>query len=568
MTKRWITKPRSSSLASQLSSSLRISPVIAQLLINRGIKTHKEAEVFLKPQLSHLHEPRLLKDMDKSIARIRQAILRKEKILICGDYDVDGLSAVAILKPAIESVGGHVFHYIPNRLEDGYGLGVRAVEFAINKKVQVVLTVDSGISAIEEIDDLNRNGIDCVVTDHHHPQDKLPNAFAIIDPLQNGCNYPFKGLSGSGIAYKFASALLNDRAKTDEYLDLAALGTIADIVPLMGENRIIVRFGLEKINKTKRAGLKALIEVSRLKDKRISAKYVGYILGPRINAQGRLGSCEEALRLLVTDKDEEARELAGVLDKSNKARQGIERGLLNEAVSQLEREINFKHHRVIVLHGDNWHTGVIGIVASKLVDRYFRPVVLVSFDGDVGKGSARSMGDFHITDALKRCEKLLERYGGHKHAAGFTLKKDNLANFKELLNDIAHAELTASALTPSLEADMELSLSSIDVKLIEEIESFAPFGIGNPVPIFVSRGLSMKGDVRFLKGDCVRFNITDGKHSFQAVSFGMKDQISFDAGMCDFECAYTPSFDTWDGNRAIQLEVKDMREKMMEDLFA
>ncbi|MBI4335647.1 MAG: single-stranded-DNA-specific exonuclease RecJ [Candidatus Omnitrophica bacterium] len=563
MRKRWVTKNQTPFPASQISKSTDISHITAQLLINRGINTPEEADAFLKPSFSHMHEPRLLKGMDKSVARIRQAISKKERILICGDYDVDGLSAVAILKPAIESLGGNVFHYIPNRLEDGYGLGEKAVQFAIKKKAQVVLTVDSGISAIKEVDDLNREGIDSIVTDHHHPQDTLPKAFAVIDPLQDGCSYPFKGLSGSGIAYKFASALLNDKAKTNEYLDLAALGTIADIVPLIGENRVIVHFGLEKINKTKRAGLRALIEVSRLGGKRISAKYVGYILGPRINAQGRLGSSEEALRLLVTDKDDEAKELASTLDKSNRDRQGIERGVYEEAVSKLEREINFKHHRVIVLHGDNWHAGVIGIVASKLVDKYFRPVALVSFNGDAGKGSARSLGNFHITDALKKCGRLLERYGGHKHAAGFSLTKDNLAGFKELLNEIAHADLAIDDLTPVLEADMELALSDINLKLLEEIEAFAPFGMGNPVPIFISKGMRMKGQPRFLKRDCMRFDVTDGNKVFQAVSFGSQKVLED-----EFDCAYALSFDEWDGRRGIQLEVKDLKGLVKEDLFA
>ncbi len=418
MRKIWRIKDPDPAIQNELSSALKISKITAQLLANRGISDLREAGSFLQCSLTSCHDPFLLKDMDKAVYRIKQAVSGGEKILVYGDYDVDGMTGVAIIYSALKNLGANVSSYIPNRLEEGYGLNSGAVKRAERDGVNLLITVDCGISSFREIEYANSLRMDVIVTDHHEIlESRVPAAYAVINPLQEDCKYPFKHLAGVGIAYKLAKALYeNTPFFAEDFLDLVSLGTVADIVPLIGENRVLAKHGLGELNKRHRVGLRALMKVGGLEGKDISSGHIGFILGPRINAMGRIGSPQKALELLLSEDEDLALKLAKTLDTENRNRQKIEGKVLDEALSKVEREVNFKHHQVIVLASENWHAGVIGIVASRIADRFYRPTILISMDGKVGKGSGRSVENFHLFEYLLRCKDSLMGFGGHESA--------------------------------------------------------------------------------------------------------------------------------------------------------
>jgi len=556
MQKKWAICKNHAVLQKDLASSLNISPITAQILLNRQIQDANEAEIFLKPELSRLHDPYLLKDMDKAVDRIKTAISKKEKILIYGDYDVDGLTAVALLICAFKKLGVHVSHFIPNRLEEGYGFNEKIVQIAKDKEISLIITVDCGISAADVVSALTNSKIDVIVTDHHEPvEGKFPDAFAVINPLQEGCAYPFKHLSGVGVAFKLAQAIFDSSTDLEEFLDLVALGTIADVVPLLGENRILVKHGLSVLSNTRRKGIKALIEAASIRNKEISARNVSHILGPRINAQGRLGSPESALRLLLTDHTDEAKDLAVLLDSDNRKRREIEQKTLKEALAKVEQEINFKEHRVIVLSDENWHKGVIGIVASRIVEQYYRPAILISVQKDTGKGSGRSIKGFDLISALAECREYLEDFGGHEAACGLAILKDNIENFKNAINKLAHKKLSPIDLLPTIDIDAELHLEELDGKFLEELESLAPFGRGNPQPVFLSRDVELKTKPAYYGRDGSRFWVKKGKVTCEAVSYN-KIEIA-DKKILDM--VYAPSVSKYHGLETIKLQLKDFR---------
>jgi single-stranded-DNA-specific exonuclease len=569
MQKVWKFKEPDTILQKIFSDSLGITPYLAQVLINRGISTLQEVRNFLTPHLSNLHDPNLLKDMDKAIDRIKKAIRLREKILIFGDYDVDGIASVALLKRTFSQLGANILHYIPHRIQEGYGLNQEAIRYALANKVSLLITVDCGISASDEINELNRFKIDTIILDHHQPyvaaglapahnlEEKLPAACAVINPKRKDCPYPYKELSGVGLAFKFLQALCPSEDLIG-HLDLVCLGTVADVVPLTGENRILVKHGLSYLNKTKKVGLRALIGTSGLSGKEISPSFIGYILGPRINAAGRLGSAERSLQLLLTESTDEAEKIAGELNQENRNRQKLEDQTLQEAMAKIESEVNFKDHKVIVLHQDNWHPGVIGIVASRLVERFYRPTIIISFKETIGRGSGRSIKNFHLFDALSKCQDLLEGYGGHAYAAGLTLLKENLTRFQELINKIAHQTILGEDLLPTLEIDAEIPLGALSEEFILEIETLAPFGTGNPKPIFSSRALELKNSPQIVGRDSLKMWISDGRTIYPAIGFKMAEFISSISEDKRYDLAYTPSLDDWQGGNAVQLEIKDI----------
>ena len=555
MRKNWVVRKDDPPLKKELSGQIKVSPITAQILINRGIKNAKDADGFLNPSLSGLHDPYLLKDMDKAVARIKSAIHIKENVLVYGDYDADGLSAAALVISLLKKLGLRVLHHIPNRLEDGYGLNDKIIKLVKEKKISLVITVDCGISAVDIIKELNHLKIDVVVTDHHQPQEKIPDAFAIINPLQKDCGYPFKHLSGVGVAFKLAQALLASPKELNEYLDLVTLGTIADVVPILGENRILVKHGLAALSKTKRLGIKALIEGASLHRKELSARNVSHIIGPRINAQGRLGSPESALRLLLTDSQAEAKELAALLEGDNKKRQEIEAKTLKEAMIKLEREINFARDRVIILHDDNWHKGVIGIVASRIVEQYYRPTIMVSLENGIGKGSGRSIKGFNLVKALSECKHHLEDFGGHEGACGLVITKEKLDKFKDEINKIAYRDLTPDHLLPSIDIEAEIDLEHLNQKLLAELEQLSPFGVGNPTPLFLSREVGLKTRPLSSGRDSLRFWVKKGKLTCEAFAYG---KINFDE-KSTIDLVYAPSLLAKHGFETIKLKVEDFR---------
>jgi len=544
----------------RLMKAISISPIIAQLLVNRNIKIVKDAEFFLNPSLLNLHDPFLMKSMAQAVARIKRAISGKEKILIYGDYDVDGISATALLSTVLKRLKADVDTFIPSRLEDGYGLSAQNISSIHKRGIELIITVDCGITAIVEVDILNSLGIDIIITDHHTPGDKLPDTDIILNPLQEGCSYPDKNLAGVGVAFKLASGLLGkDDNWLYEQLDLVSLGTVADVVPLIGENRILVKNGLSELTHTKKEGLRALIEESYLKGKEIASYHVGYILAPRINAAGRLGKPEVSLELLLTDNPKQASELAKMLTKENRSRQKMEDVVLRQAMARIETEVDFARQRVIVLEGENWHKGIIGIVASRIVDRFYRPTVMISMDGDEGRGSCRSIRNFNLVNALSECSDFLKRYGGHKNAAGLTIDKMSLNGFKEKINLIANERISDENLIPSIKIDTEIPISSLSKDLLEDLDSLGPFGFGNPRPVFSSQNLSIRNVPQVLRRSTLKMWVTDGNITAEAIGFNMADSLPSDPLKQRIDLAYSCDLNTYKGITSIKLQIKDMR---------
>ena len=558
MQKHWQIKEKNTKLCKELSKSLDIPLLVAQLLINRDICTVEEAELFLSSDLSRLHDPFQLNDMDIAVKRIQKAKDSKERVLVFGDYDVDGVTSSALLNRVLSQMGIDLIHHIPHRVDDGYGLNHEISEFAKQEGVTLLIAVDCGITACQEVDTLNQSGIDVIVIDHHEPfQNKLPKAYAIINPKQNGCEYPFKDLASVGLVAKLTQALIGDLS--DEVLGLAAMGTIADVAPLRGENRILVKSGLPLITETENKGLNALLEVTKIKDKKISPFHVGFILGPRINAAGRMDTAHTSLDLFLCEDSEEAHDLAKELERHNSKRQRMQSDVVQEAIAIIEQEVNFKDQKVIVLSKEGWHQGVLGIVASKVTDRYYRPSIIISMNEGVGTASARSIDGFHIHDALADCADCLENFGGHEGAAGLTIKEENIDPFRSLINDVAEKNLAIKKLVPKLLIDCEIPLKSVNIRLAETVESMEPFGEGNPAPVFCSQGLIVKGRPQVLGRETLKFWVAEGHFTISAVGFGMarfKDMVVPGAKV---DLAYEIAIDDWRKAPTAQLKLKDIR---------
>jgi len=545
-------------LQNTLARELGISKILSQILINRGIKNVEEAEKFLNVSPDHLLDPYLFSDMQNAINLIRKAVENKKRVMIFGDYDVDGLTALTLLKETLSKIGHQALHYIPHRIKEGYGLNKDAIHFARQKGVGLLITVDCGTNNNEEIEELRRHNIDVIVTDHHEPvnQDVALCASAIINPKIKGCRYKYRDLAGVGVAYKLCQAIRDKKLLED--LDLVSLGTIADVVPLTGENRVMVKEGLIKLTHTNRPGLKALIEISRIKDEKITSSFVSFILGPRINASGRMDTAETALSLLMSQSDDEAAKLARIIEMFNRQRQKIEDRVLEEAYDLIDREINFKEHKIIVIAKENWHQGVLGIVASKLVDKFYRPTIVISKTSGLCKGSGRSIKNFHLFQALLECKDFLKTFGGHSHAAGLIITSDNIEAFRNKINRLAKEKLVLEDLLPSLDIDMELSLSDLDKEMITELEGLEPFGRGNPEPLFYTRNLKVRGEPQVLSRDTLKFWVTDGHITFRVIGFGMasfKDSLTCAES---FDLVYTPRIDDWQGEGSVLLEAKDI----------
>lgn len=560
MRKIWQIKEEDSAAQKRLRESLSISPIIARLLVNRGIRTASEAEFFLSPSLLNLHDPFSMKSMPQAVSKIKKAIRRKKKILVYGDYDVDGISATALLVKVLKRLKADVDSYIPNRINEGYGLSRKAVASMGKKGIELIITVDCGITAVPEVEMVNSLGMEIIITDHHTPAQQLPDTDIILNPLQKGCPYPDKNLAGVGVVFKLVSALLS---KDDDWLyqqlDLVCLGTVADVVPLIGENRILVSNGLTELTHTKKQGLRALIRHSYLTGKDITSYYVGYILSPRINASGRLGNHQASLDLLLTEDPEEADRLAGILTRENKQRQKMEDIVLRQAVSRIERDIDFAQQRVIVLEDDNWHKGVIGIVASRIADRFYRPTIMISMDGDTGRGSCRSIKSFNLFKALCECSGSLKDYGGHRYAAGLTIDRKRLEDFKNALNRVAHEKLVSEDLIPCVKIDKEIPIASLNETLLNELDGLAPFGLGNPRPVFSTKSLSIRNTPQIFRRSTLKMWVTDGKTTAEAIGFNMADCLPSNPLNQKIDIAYSCNLDTYKGITSIKLQLKDLR---------
>ncbi|MFC1624484.1 single-stranded-DNA-specific exonuclease RecJ [Candidatus Omnitrophota bacterium] len=563
--KRWNIRQSDTQKQKSLSDKLGISSITAQLLINRGLENIDQARTFLEGGIPELCNPFLMEGVHEAVQRIKVAIKNREKVLIHGDYDVDGITAISLLVFTLRNLGVEPEYYIPDRLTEGYGLSEGGVKEAINIKASLVITVDCGIKSYEEVKTLNVHNIDVIITDHHEVPERLPPAYSIINPLRKDCAYPDKNLSGVSIAFKLCQALCFEFHVEDiwKHLDLVSLGTVSDVAPLIGENRILVKEGLKLLKKGAfNKGIKALIEASGLRKRDPGSFEIGFILGPRINATGRLGSARIAVELLLTDDTKKAMILAKRLNEKNRERQKIEASTLKEAISKIDRDINFKDHKVIVLNGENWHPGVIGIVASRISGRFHRPTILISTKGGVGRGSGRSIGGFHLFEALMGCEDILKEYGGHKYACGLTISEKDIDRFKKTINEIADCVLSPEDLVPQIDIDMEIPLGSLDYSIIEELTKLEPFGEGNLKPIFCSRNLSLARPVRILKGEHIKLCVRDGNKKFDAIGFGLAKDSDIEPildRLSKFDLLYSASLNTWHGFDSIQLKIEDIR---------
>jgi single-stranded-DNA-specific exonuclease len=544
-------------LQDKLSKEVDISAILAQILINRGIKTAPEAVRFLDVKLEHLLDPYDFSDMPRAVRLIQKAIAEKKKIMLCGDYDVDGITSLAILKSTLTRMKADVIHYLPHRIKEGYGLNKNILKLAKEKKISLLITADCGISNHAEVKELRGHGIDVIITDHHEPQaNLLPPATSIINPKVKNSGYKYRDLAGVGVVYKLCQALT--AKPLFEELDLVSLGTIADVAPLTGENRIIAKEGLNRLSKTSRPGLRALMEASGIQDKKMIAGFVSFILGPRLNASGRMDTAETALNLLLSEEEAEAAGLAKIIQQHNRERQKIEGKIMEEAEDLINREINFKEHKVIVIAKENWHEGVLGIVASKLADRFYRPAIVISLNEGLCRGSGRSIEKFHLFNALLDCKDVLENFGGHAHAAGLVIARDSIEDFKEQINRLAKERLLLEDLIPRLDIDMEVSFSDWDTQTVVGLEFLEPYGAKNPEPLFITRNLRPKGDSQVLGKNTLKFWATDGDITYQAIGFGMGDLEASLTNCASLDLVYTPRIDTWQGEENMLLEVRDI----------
>lgn len=542
----------------EISSSEKFSPVFRALLAKRGFNSDPEIEAFLFSGLSSLHDPFLMKNMREVKARIGKAVHAHEKILIHGDYDVDGITGVAILAKTLEKLGGDFTTFLPERERDGYGVSEAAIHQAREQGVTLIVTVDCGIMAKKEIEIARSHGMDVIVIDHHRlPADGLPDTRLILNPLQEDCPYPFKELSAAGLAFKLSQAFIGDAAF--EYLDLVALSTISDIAPLAGENRVLVKKGMDTLSERKNPGIRALAEVAKIKTSKINTGHVGFILGPRLNAAGRMSSADTALQLLLTKVPREAESLAKILDEENKERQRFERQTTQEALRKVERTVNFNRERVMVVDGQGWQRGVIGIVASRLVEKYGRPAVVISVEKGIGHGSGRSIKSFHLFNALRSCETVLEAFGGHAQAAGLTIAEKKIPQLREKINAFASEHLSPEALKRQVVADMELKLGELTGCFLEELELLEPHGAGNPRPVFQSSDLQLRSKPKRLCGETYEGVLTDGSLNYQAQLNEKQTTLCLSCTPARFEAVYSVKTKQWNGMKTLTLVVKDLK---------
>ncbi len=582
MKKRWVVYEQDLRLQDYIAKTLQINPLIAQILINRGIKTVEGINDFLTSSINNLHDPFLLPDMEKAVERIGRAISSGEGILIYGDYDVDGVTATSLLYLFFKEIGYDASYYIPHRLREGYGLREDAIYKIKEKGISLIITADCGITSNPQVAAARGLGIDVIITDHHEPPDVLPQAYAVINPNRTDSLYPFRDLAGVGVAMKLAQGVLQGFKEIKEfndpvtpqpldpilhkYLDLVALGTIADVSPLIGENRKLVKEGLKLLSKGERKGIAALKLVSNLDGQNISVGIVGFTLAPRINAAGRLDDADIGVMLLTTDSEEEAVRCAKMMDEKNRERQRIEEEILNEVKERINKDIDINNAKAIVLSSENWHQGVIGIIASRIVDEYYRPTILISMREDgIGKGSARSIPAFHLYDGLLECSSYLDAFGGHKYAAGITIRKDRIDLFSERFNEIVGAKLKNEDFVPRLYIDSEININDLNFKILKGFELLEPFGISNPEPVFSISDVEALYP-KIVGKNHLKLKVRQERAQADAIGFNMGEKIQmFNESGSGFDIAVTPRLNEWQGTLSIQMKIKDIRFPVSED---
>lgn len=566
MEKRWVeNRAVDETIISQLADQLNITSIIATLLVNRGVSTFKEAEEFFRPKPSHIHDPYLMKDMDKAIGRIQNAIKKNERILIYGDYDVDGTTSVSLVYSFFKPIYSNIDFYIPDRYKEGYGVSFAGIEYAKENNCSLIIALDCGIKSIEHVKHAKNLDIDFIICDHHLPGIEIPDACAVLDPKRSDCEYPFKELTGCGIGFKLVQAYCQvENIPLDnilKLLDLVVVSIASDIVPVVGENRTLAYLGLEYLNATPRPGLKALIEKTDCKD--LSINEIVFFIGPRINAAGRIDHAQHAVALLIADTYEEAKRLCEIVDIKNTERKEFDQSITLEAIELLENDIALKNKKSTVLFNKEWHKGVIGIVASRLIDKYYRPTIILTESNGYAAGSARSVNGFDIYEAISACSHLLEQYGGHKYAAGLTMKIENIPVFIEKFEEIVASTIHSNSLQQEIEIEAELNLLEFNAKFYRILKQFAPFGPGNSKPIFISRNVQLAGDIRVVGkqvSNHLKFSIVqNGSYLFECIAYGLGHYYERLQDAKSFDICYCIDENTWRDKTSIQLNIKDIR---------
>jgi len=555
----------------RLADELTISPVLTEILVSRGIDSYEKARSYFRPSIEDLHDPGLMDGMGSAVARIARAVANNEKIAVYGDYDVDGTNGAALIWSFLSKTGADVRYFIPDRVREGYGLSVAGIEQCQKMGASLLVAVDCGITAVSQVVHARTLGIDIIICDHHEPGDPLPNAVAVLDPLKPSCPYPYKYLCGCGVGFKLVQALaeaptIRSRIGGDgeelllSYLQYVTLATIADIVPLTNENRTIVKLGLELINTSPLPGIRALIESSGLKPGRVNAGQVVFVLAPRINAVGRLGDAMRAVELLTCDSYEKALTLAQVMEEENRNRRKIDEDTFAKAQAYIDQNIDVEQNHAIVLHQESWHPGVIGIVASRIVERYYRPTVLMTTIDGVAKGSARSISGFDIYKALKKCERSLIQFGGHRYAAGLTVELNKVDEFREAFYRVANETLPKELLTPVLSIDAEIDIAELSPKFVRVLSQFAPFGPDNMRPIFSSRNVELTGQPRIVGKNHLKFKVKKNSRTIDAVGFGLGDLLDRTIqGRSGLDLAFSLDENDFEGEMMPQLKIRDVK---------
>ena len=546
----------------QLSNDLSVDPILASLLVQRNIDSFKKAKEFFRPSLEDLHDPFLLKDMDRAVSRIEKAIIDNENILIYGDYDVDGTTSVSLVSSYLKTITNHIATYIPDRYDEGYGISYQGIDFASDNNFSLIIALDCGIKAIEKVSYATQKNVDFIICDHHKPGDEIPKALAVLNPKRIDCTYPYKELCGCGVGFKLVHALASRRGQTIEdiqqYLDLVATAIAADIVPITGENRILTYYGLEVINSNPRNGIKAIIH--QINKKKLTITDVVFIIAPRINAAGRIKHGNYAVELLTEMNYEAALDFAASIEKFNLDRKELDKKITYEALQQIE-SANEKEKFSTVVYSENWHKGVIGIVASRLIESFYRPTLVFTKSGNKLAASARSVKGFDVYEALNECSEFIEQFGGHKYAAGLTLDPKNYSAFKNKFEEVVKASIDKKLLIPEITIDLELELSEITPKFFRILQQMGPFGPQNMKPVFKTTSVRDNGYGKTVGSDKshLKLNIIDGadKKTYNAIGFGLGNKIKSIKG--DFDIAYSLDENEWKGNTSIQLILKDLK---------
>ena len=562
---RWKIKQPSEDHVASLKKEFNTSEIIAKVLANRGIESLKSSHNFFNPSNDQLHDPFMMKNMDIAVDRISKNIQNQKPILIFGDYDVDGTTGASLLYLGLKDLNAIVEYYIPHREKEGYGLSSGGIDYAQSVGADLLITCDCGINAFQPVDYANEHGVDIIITDHHIPDKKLPNAYAVLNPKQKGCEYPFKGLCGCGVAFKLISALSEKSGIGQNvglnYLDLVALATSADMVPILDKNRVLVHGGLDQLEESKSPGIHQLLVQTGLVGESLNVGKLVFGLAPKINAAGRMGDANRTVELLTTSDKTRAEELASILVRENKRRQLIQEDIVNDAIRLVHSQVDLENNKVVIIGAKGWHPGVVGIVASRIKDEFSRPAIVIAFDKEgIGKGSARSIPNLDLYEALSYAAKFLEGYGGHPMAAGLTVREDKFENFKSLFLRNVNKILTNDDLIPAISIDGEMALTDINSRFMRFLEKLGPFGPGNMRPKFVSRNLSISGQPRLMgNGEHIRFIVSQNGRNYPAVGFKLSSHYEDLIRGFPVDIAYVIEVNQWQGQSNIQLNVRDIQ---------